>query len=322
MSAQRPVPSGFAARTSASDVLAGIDLTGKRAIVTGGYSGIGLETTRALAAAGAEVIAAGRSPDKAKAALADIPGARTAALDLADPASVDAFAQGIVADGTPLPILICNAAIMACPLERDANGYESQFATNHLGHWRLIARLWPALATAGQGGGARVVCLSSIGHRLSPVHLDDPHYHNRPYDKWLAYGQAKTANSLTAVALDAKAKAHGVRAFAVHPGGIMTDLQRSLSQQEMVAMGWIDEAGNVDPRFKTPAQGAATSVWAATSPQLAGHGGVYCEDCDIAVLVPDADKGVTGVRSWAVDPEAAERLWSLSAAQTGVPSPL
>jgi NAD(P)-dependent dehydrogenase (short-subunit alcohol dehydrogenase family) len=322
MTAQQPLPSGLGARTTAKDALAGIDLAGKRAIVTGGYSGLGLEATRALAGSGAEVIAPGRSPDKAQAALASIPGAKSAALDLADPASVDAFAASILADGAPLPILICNAAIMACPLERDAQGYESQFATNHLGHWRLIARLWPALAKAGQAGGARVVVLSSIGHRISPVHFDDPHFHNRPYDKWQAYGQAKTANSLCAIALDAKAKAHGVRAFSVHPGGIMTDLQRSLSKEEMMAFGWIDAEGNVDPRFKTPEQGAATSVWCATSPQLAGKGGVYCEDCDVAALVPPDSPAYTGVRQWAIDPEAGERLWTLSAQQTGVASPL
>ena len=319
---QQPLPSGFGAGSTAWDVLSGIGLNGKRAIVTGGYSGLGLETTRALIDAGADVMAPGRSPDKAKAALADIPRAQTAALDLADPASVDAFAASYLADGAPLPILICNAAIMACPLERDANGYESQFATNQLGHWRLIARLWPALAKAGQAGGARVVCLSSIGHRISPVQFDDPHFHNRPYDKWQAYGQAKTANALTAVALDAKAKAHGVRAFAVHPGGIMTDLQRSLPKEEMIAFGWIDEAGNVNPRFKSPAQGAATSVWCATSPQLEGRGGVYCEDCDVAALVAPDSAAFSGVRPWAVDPDAAERLWTMSAAQTGLASPL
>jgi NAD(P)-dependent dehydrogenase (short-subunit alcohol dehydrogenase family) len=320
--AQRPLPSGFGARSTAWDVLSGIGLNGKRAIVTGGYSGLGLETTRALTDAGADVIAPGRSPDKAQAALASIPRVKAAALDLADPASIDAFAASIMADGTPLPILICNAAIMACPLERDARGYESQFATNQLGHWRLIARLWPALAQAGQAGGARVVCLSSIGHRISPVDFDDPHYTNRAYDKWNAYGQAKTANALTAVALDAKAKIHGVRAFAVHPGGIMTDLQRSLSKEEMMAFGWIDAAGNVDPRFKTPEQGAATSVWCATSPQLEGKGGLYCEDCDVSALVAADSKDYTGVRPWAVDPVAAERLWALSAAQNNLPSPI
>ena len=322
MTQQIPLASGFGARSTAWDVLSGISLNGRQVIVTGGYSGLGLETTRALAGAGADVIAPGRTPAKATAALESIPRAKAGALDLADPASIDAFAAGIVAEGKPLPILICNAAIMACPLERDARGYESQFVTNHLGHWQLIARLWPALAQAGQNGGARVVCLSSLGHRLGAVNFEDPHYQHRDYNKWQAYGQAKTANSLTAIALDAKAKAHGVRAFAVHPGGIMTDLQRSLPKAEMVAFGWIDEAGNVNPQFKTPEQGAATSVGCATSPQLAGKGGLYCEDCDVAALVPDDDKGVTGVRSWAVDPVAADRLWAMSEAQTGVKSPI
>jgi len=322
MTTQTPIGSGFGAHSTAWDVLNGIGLNGQRAIVTGGYSGIGLETSRALADAGADVIAPGRSQDKAKAALASIPRAQPAALDLADPASVDAFADAILAEGRPVPILICNAAIMACPLDRDGRGYESQFAINHLGHWQLIARLWPVLAQAGQSGGGRVVCLSSLGHRLSPVDFDDPHWTRRDYHKWRAYGQAKTANSLTAVGLDSRAKGYGVRAFAVHPGGIMTDLQRSLAREEMMAFGWIDADGKVDPRFKTPEQGAATSVWAATSPQLAGMGGLYCEDCDVALGVPDDDLSVTGVRSWAVDPAAADRLWALSEAQTGVKSPL
>jgi NAD(P)-dependent dehydrogenase (short-subunit alcohol dehydrogenase family) len=322
MTVQSPLPSGFGARTTAAEAIGGRDLSGQRVLVTGGYSGLGLETTKALAGAGAEVIAAGRTPEKAQAALAGVKGATTAALDLADPASIDAFAEKLVAEGRPLPILIANAAIMACPLERDSRGFESQFATNHLGHWQLIMRLWPLLAKAGAAGGARVVCLSSIGHRISPVDFNDPHFQTRTYEKWTAYGQAKTANSLTAIGLDARGQAHGVRAFSVHPGGIMTDLQRSLSKEEMMAFGWIDAAGNVDPRFKTPEQGAATSVWCATSAMLEGKGGVYCEDCDISVAVAADDKGFTGVRPWAIDRDAADRLWGLSAVQTGVASPI
>ena len=209
-----------------------------------------------------------------------------------------------------------NAAIMASPLVRVGPGWESQFATNHLGHYVLTNLLWPALAA---DGGARVVSLSSTGHKLSGIRFDDPQF-QQGYDKWLAYGQAKTANSLFAVRLDAMGADAGVRAFAVHPGGIMTELQRHLPRAEMVAAGWLDEAGNVDQRFKSPAQGAATSVWAATSDRLTGLGGVYCEDCDIAEpTVPGSPNArIAGVDAHAVDPVAAERLWALSAELTGV----
>ncbi|MFZ4122229.1 MAG: oxidoreductase [Caulobacterales bacterium] len=316
MTEQAPLNSGFGAGTTAAQAVAGIDLSGKTAVVTGGYTGLGLETVRALAGAGAQVIVGGRSPDKAG-ALAGIAGVRFMPLDLAEPASIQDFAAGVVATGAPISILINNAAIMACPLARDARGYESQFATNHLGHFALIVGLWPALAKAN---GARVVCLSSIGHRISGVDFADPHFVQRPYDKWVAYGQAKSANSLCAVELDRRGQAHGVRAFSVHPGGIMTELQRSLPREEMIAFGWIDAAGTVNPRFKSTEQGAATSVWAATSPLLAGKGGVYCEDCDVSVAVAVDDKAFTGVRPQAIDRDAAARLWALSEAQTGVVS--
>ena len=313
--AQTPLGSGFGLRTGAADVLVGLDLTGKVAIVTGGYSGLGLETTRALAEAGATVIVPARTPEKAKAALAGIANVEQAALDLANPASIDAFAEGFLASGRPLHILINNAAIMASPLMRDARGYEAQFATNHLGHFQLTARLWPALKAAN---GARVVSLSSIGHRRSPVNLDDPSFETGAYDKWESYGRAKSANSLFAVGLDRRGQAHGVRALAVHPGGIMTDLQRFMPEEEKRAFGWIDEEGRVNERFKTPAQGAATSVWCATSPQLDGKGGVYCEDCDVAEAVPADAQTWNGVRPWAIDPDTADRLWALSEKMTGV----
>jgi NAD(P)-dependent dehydrogenase (short-subunit alcohol dehydrogenase family) len=217
-----------------------------------------------------------------------------------------------------LHVLVCNAAIMASPLERDSRGYESQFATNHLGHFQLICRLWPALVAAG---GARVIMLSSLGHRITPVNFDDPNFERREYHKWKAYGQAKTANSLCALGVDQRGRDAGIRAFAVHPGGIMTDLQRSLSREEQVAMGWMTEDGVLSPVFKTVEQGAATTVWAATSPQLAGKGGLYCEDCDVAALVPATDTGMAGVRPWAVDPAAADQLWSLSERLTGAQLP-
>jgi NAD(P)-dependent dehydrogenase (short-subunit alcohol dehydrogenase family) len=304
-------------------VIAGRDLRGVNAIVTGGYSGLGLETVRALAGAGAHVTVPVRDEAKAASALASLqatlPGTIAVdRLDLGDPATVAAFAQRYVAAGRPLHVLVNNAAIMANPLTRDAEGHESQFATNHLGHFRLVAALWPALVAAG---GARVVQLSSIGHRRSPVVFDDIDFQHHPYDKWAAYGQSKTANSLFAIELDRRGQAHGVRAFAVHPGGIMTDLQRHLPREEQIAMGWMDEHGTLNPAFKTPAQGAATSVWCATAAELAGMGGVYCEDCDIAAIVPDDAATWTGVRQYAIDPEAARRLWTVSEAMTGLTLP-
>lgn len=311
---QEPINSGYGLRTEAVEALGGCDLTGKVAIVTGGYSGIGLETTKALAGAGAIVIVPARTMEKAQRALVDIANVEQAALDLADPASIDAFAGGFLSRTKKLDILINNAAIMASHLMRDARGYEAQFATNHLGHFQLTARLWPALKAAD---GARVVSLSSIGHRIAPPDLDDPNFERTEYNKWLAYGRAKSANALFAVGLDRRGQAHGVRAFAVHPGGIMTDLQRYMPREEQQAMGWIDEHGNVNDRFKTPSQGAATSVWCATNAQLEGKGGVYCEDCDIASAVPADDKGFSGVRPWAIDPELADKLWALSERMIG-----
>ena len=316
--AQNPINSGYGMRTEAREALGGRRLDGKLAIVTGGYSGLGLETTRALAEAGATVVVPARTPDKARAALAGIADVEQASLDLANPTSTDAFAEQFLSSGRKLDILINNAAIMASPLMRDARGYEAQFATNHLGHFHLTARLWPALV---QGGGARVVSLSSIGHRIAPPDLDDPSFERTEYNKWLAYGRAKSANALFAVGLDKRGEPHNVRAFAVHPGGIMTDLQRSLSREEQVAMGWITADGGLNPRFKTVEQGAATTVWAATSPRLDGLGGVYCEDCDIAAAVPADDQGFAGVRPWAVDRTAAARLWDLSERLTGVRLP-
>lgn len=317
---QSPIASPFDARSTAAEVLAGRTLQGRHAIVTGGYSGLGLETVRALAGAGAHVTVPVRDMAKAGAALAPLQGAVAGTidvdrLDLADPGSVQAFARRYLERGHPLHLLVNNAAIMANPLTRDAEGHESQFATNHLGHFRLVAGLWPALAAAG---AARVVQLSSIGHRRSPVVFDDIDFLRRPYDKWAAYGQSKTANSLFAIELDRRGQAHGVRAFAVHPGGIMTGLQRHLPREEQIAMGWMDERGTLNAAFKSPAQGAATSVWCATSPQLDEMGGVYCEDCNIATIVPDDAPAWTGVRRYAVDPGAAQRLWTASEAMTGM----
>jgi NAD(P)-dependent dehydrogenase (short-subunit alcohol dehydrogenase family) len=311
---QQPIGSGFGASSTAAEVLDGIDLAGQVAVVTGGYSGIGLETTRALAGAGAHVVVPARRPEVAASALADVDGsAEVDELDLGDLGSVGGFATRFLATGRPVHLLVDNAGIMACPETRVGPGWEAQFATNHLGHFALVNRLWPAVAE-GQG---RVISVSSAGHRRSGIRWDDVQF-DRGYDKWLAYGQAKTANILFALHLDGLAAPAGVRAFSLHPGGILTPLQRHLTTDEMVAFGWIDEQGNIVARgFKTPEQGAATSVWAATAPALDDMGGVYCEDCDIARPAADDSTG-SGVRRWATDPEQAARLWELSATLTGV----
>jgi NAD(P)-dependent dehydrogenase (short-subunit alcohol dehydrogenase family) len=317
---QAHLPSGFGFESTAQEVLASRSLRDRVAIVTGGYAGIGLETTRVLAGAGATVVVPVRSPDKARTAVQGIPRVELVPMDLADPASVDAFAAAFLATKRPLHLLINNAGIMAAPLTRDARGYESHFATNHLGHFLLTVRLWPALIE-----GSRIIALSSRGHHRSGVDFDDTMFERRPYDKWTAYGQSKTANVLFAVGLEARGERRGIHAFAVHPGGIVTDLMRHLSAEEQAAFGVIDGKATVAEakspalatpiRFKTIAQGAATQVWAATNEKLEDKGGVYCEDCDIAELAPEA--GAKGVRPYAVDPALAERLWARSEAWTG-----
>ncbi len=307
---QAPLHSGFGAQTTAREVIGRQRLDGAIAVVTGGYVGVGLETTRALSGAGATVIVPARTLDKARAALADVDRVEVDSLDLSDPRSIDAFAARFAASGRPVHILVNNAGIMAAPLTRDARGFESQLATNHLGHFQLTARLWPALRKAS---GARVVSLSSRGHVRSAVDFDDPHFERRPYDKWLAYGQSKTANALFAVALDARGEAAGVRAFSVHPGAIVTDLMRSMSEEERRAA--VEAARAV---LKNAEQGAATSLWCATSRQLEGMGGVYCEDVDIAESAPADSPELRGVRPWASDPQLAERLWTKSEEWTGV----
>jgi NAD(P)-dependent dehydrogenase (short-subunit alcohol dehydrogenase family) len=313
---QHPIGSGFGWDSTTQDVIQGIDLSGRLAIVTGGYSGIGLETTRTLAGAGAHVIVPARRRAAAEEALDGIANVEIDDLDLGDQVSVKAFAGRVVASGRSVDLLLDNAGIMACDEARIGPGWESQFGTNHLGHFTLTNLIWPALMA---GDGARVIALSSRGHKRSPIRFDDLMFEHG-YDRWEAYGQAKTANSLFAVQLDALGRDSGVRAFAVHPGGILTPLQRYLPEGEMIRLGWQDEQGNWLATFKTVEQGAATSIWAATSPQLAEAGGVYCEDCEIAeVAVPGSPTAeAKGVNAYAVDSEQAARLWEVSAELTGV----
>ncbi|MFC7789952.1 SDR family NAD(P)-dependent oxidoreductase [Microbacterium sp. MAHUQ-60] len=323
---QEPIGSPFGPASTSSEVIAGIDLTGRNALVTGGNSGLGLETARTLAGAGAHVIIADRELDAARAELGPS-DAEFVRVDLTDPKTIDDLCASVTGRELPLHILINAAGIMAPPLSRDSRGNERQLSTNHLGHFQLTAGLWPALSRAG---GARVVLYSSLAHQYAPVDFDDPNYDRREYDPLQAYGQSKTAVALFAVELDQRAAAHGVRAFAVHPGNIAsTGLGTYLKREDMIAAGLLDADGNpvVDPerRLKTPSQGAATGVWCATSIQLADRGGVYCEDCDIATLVSsDApldffESGAgRGVMRYAVDTVNAARNWALSEELTGV----
>lgn len=313
MTSQAPLPSSFDKDTTALQVVEGLDLTGRVYVVTGGYSGIGVETTRALSHAGATVVVPTRNRDKANTTLAGIDRVELVDLDLADLDSARRAAATITAKHPVLNGLINNAGVMANAENRLGPGWESQFAVNHLGHVVFTRGLLPSLLAAGD---ARVVCLSSTAHRMSPIRFDDPSFTSGSYQKWVAYGQSKTANSLFAIALDARYRDQGLRAFAVHPGGIQTDLQRHLALDEMIAMGWCDAEGNLTPEaatlFKSVEAGAATSVWCAVHPELAGHGGVYCEDCDIASLASDASAPYADVRPHAVDSKAAERLWELT----------
>ncbi len=320
---QQPLVSGFGAASTTNDVIHGIDLSGKTAVVTGGYSGLGRETAKTLRAAGARVIVPARDPKRAASALAGI-DVEVEELDLLSPDSIDAFARRFLTTGQALHILVNSAGIMAVPdLTRDARGFELHFSTNHLGHFQLTARLWPALVSAN---GARVVSVSSWGHHYSPVVFDDPNFEHRPYDPWKGYGQSKTANILFAVELDRRGQKQGVRSFSLHPGSIVdTGLGKHLTAEQLRAAGVLNEQGEpvYDPsrNLKTVAQGAATIVWCATSPQLNEMGGVYCENCDVApVDRTDPERAwkigdsmaQKGVMPYAIDPDAAARLWNLS----------
>ena len=308
---QQPIRSGFGETSTSSQVIVGIDLSGKTIIVTGGHSGIGLETTKILAEAGATIIVGARDIEKATQALSDVKNVSIIKLDLSEPLSVDEFTNEYRKSFDRCDILINNAGIMATPLLRNSLGYEMQFATNHLGHFQLTAKLWNELRKSG----ARVICLSSLGHRFSGIRFDDPNFQTHPYEKWTAYGQSKTANSLFAVHLDKIGKQYGVRAFAVHPGRITsTELSRFMSDEEKAtATSSVSTIPNYVPSYiKSIAQGSATTVWCATSPQLENKGGVYCADCDISPIVENDSLQINGVRRWAVNPSMAEQLWVLS----------
>lgn len=327
---QKPLNSGFNAQSTASDIIDGVDLSGKVAIVTGGYAGIGLETTRVLSEAGATIIVPARDIEKATTNLAGIANIEIEEMDLMDAESIDAFAEKFLASERPLHLLINNTGIMWVPLRRDHRGFESQLATNHLGHFQLTARLWPALKKAQ---GARVVNVSSFGHQIAPFNFEDPNFENREYETLQGYGQSKTANNLFAVELDVRGQDLGVRSYSLHPGSVNgTDLAREAPMDLFKQMGTHDAGGNIKPevakKLKTTGQGAATNIWCATSPQLNNIGGVYCEDSDIADLDEgdiehryDEPSTLRGVKPYSVSKENAIKLWALSEQMTGINFP-
>lgn len=314
----------FGEKSTTEDVLAGIDLTGKRILVTGVSAGLGVETARALVAHGAEVVGAARDVAKAERATTEVRAAAEAGkgafsiveLDLASLASVRACAEALNADGRPFDVIIANAGVMVPPFGHTADGFETQFGTNHLGHFVLVNRIAPLLKDGG-----RLVNLSSAGHRYSDVDLDDPNFEHTPYEPWIGYGRSKTANVLFAVEFDRRHRDRGVRATAVHPGGIQTELGRHMDEGQMAALvASINEtaakSGTPAFEFKTIPQGAATSVWAAVVANAAEIGGKYCEDCHVAEL--QEGEGIrSGVRPYALDAEHAKALWAKSEEMVG-----
>ena len=313
----------FGATSTTDDVLDGVSLRGKRALVTGVSAGLGVETARTLAAHGAEVVGAARDLAKAKAATAEVRasaasggGLELVELDLASLASARACADALLADGGQFDLVIANAGVMACPFSKTADGFETQFGTNHLGHFVLVNRI-----AALMKPGSRLVNLSSAGHRYSDVDLDDPNFERTPYDPWVAYGRSKTANVLFAVEFDRRHKGSGVAATAVHPGGIQTELSRHLTSE--MAHALIERinaanraAGEPDFSFKTIPQGAATTVWAGVVASADAVGGRYCEDCHVAETVSDPANR-KGVKPYALDPERAKALWAKSEEMVG-----
>ncbi len=316
----------FDKTTTADDVLAGVDLAGVIIVITGANSGLGQESARALAARGAQVVMTGRDQRKLDAAAAAIrtavPEARldTMICDLGNLASIRAFGAEARERLGRIDILINNAGVMATPLMHTADGFELQFGTNHLGHFALTAELLPLLeAGAHTEGSGRIVNLSSRGHHIAPVDLDDPNFTAHDYDPWLSYGRSKTANVMFTVGLEARYGVRGIHAYAVHPGGIQTNLGRHMTDEMSAALIARVTASDPDFAWKTIPQGAATQCWAATAPELEGRGGVYCEDCHVADVDDVSSTG--GVRSYALDPDAAQRLWALSEELTGATYP-
>jgi len=304
----------FGEESTTDDVLEGVDLSGKRILVTGASAGLGVETSRALTAHGAKVVGAARDLGKAQQATAHIPGMELVELDLASLASVRKAADKLNADGRSFDVIIANAGVMACPFGKTADGFETQFGTNHLGHFVFVNRIAGLLKDGG-----RLVNLSSRGHRLSDVNLDDPNFETTPYTEFGAYGRSKTANILFAVEFDRRHKAR-VRATALHPGGIQTELGRHMTPEVRQAL--LDAiAANNPPdapafRYKTIPQGAATSVWAAVVAPADAVGGRYCEDCRVAKVVENESFG-DGVRAYALDPDNAKALWAKSEEMVG-----
>ena len=314
---QKPIISGFDSKSNADEIIKEIDLSGKIAIVTGGYSGIGLETTRALVAIGAKVIIPAKRTEVAVQNLEGIVSKENIVeMDLANLDSVKKFTEDFKESFGRLDLLINNAGIMACPETRIGNRWESQFAVNHIGHFLLTKELMDTMA---ENDGARFVSLSSSAHSLTGILWDDIHFQENSYDKWMAYGQSKTASSLIAIEFNRRMINKGVSGFSVHPGGILTPLQRHLQKEEMVALGWMDEDGSPSEIaknfFKTTSQGASTTLWCATSSSLNGISGVFCEDCDIAKRKNEVDESLQryfGVADWAVDTDEASKLWDVT----------
>ena len=314
--------SDFGFSSTADEVLEGKDLSGRTALITGGYSGLGKETARAMAAKGAHIILSGRDAgklDDAAREIADATGAKVETLvcDLASLESVRVAAKEANERFDKIDLLINNAGVMAPPLERTAEGFELQFGTNHVGHFLLTNLLMPLVE---KGDRPRIVNLSSRGHHFDHVHFDDPNYEQRDYEKWAAYGQSKTANILFSVGLEQRLGDRGVHAYALHPGGIQTNLGRHMTEEDMTWMmnrikKMAEKSGEEPQGFKTIPQGAATTCWVATTDELEGAGGVYCEDCHVANQ--DDEDTTGGVKSYAIDPENADRLWAMSEEMVG-----
>jgi NAD(P)-dependent dehydrogenase (short-subunit alcohol dehydrogenase family) len=313
----------FGATSTTDEVLEGVNLSGKRVLVTGVSAGLGVETARALVAHGADVVGAARDLSKAKAATAGVRAGSANSgslelvqLDLASLASVRACADALVASGKPFDLVIANAGVMAAPFGKTADGFETQFGTNHLGHFVLVNRIASLMKP-----GSRLVNLSSAGHRYSDVDLDDPNFERTPYDPWAAYGRSKTANILFAVEFDRRHKGSNIRATAVHPGGIQTELSRHIGEEGIKQLiervsAQTRAAGEPDFKFKTIPQGAATSVWAGAVAAADKVGGRYCEDCHVAEIEPNSAKRA-GVKPYALNPETAKALWAKSEQMVG-----